>query len=609
MWPFTPVAEPTVLSRTMALWSYILTMLWTAFLCVRNQLAHVEAEAFQLWDVLSERTKALWHENLRPFVFKDERPWYRRNWTLELYDGLNPVIAWNLVVALVSFVFVAYWLIVAIRAFVSSLLALRLYWWFRGVDVIPESMLPGSEFTTAKLPRCQMSVSLINGYTETHVGFSIRIAADMMVMPNHVLKHCCGGFLLRSHSGKAATITEPQVTASQYHSDLAYVRVPGNTFTNLGVAVATLSREDFEGMPAVCVGIREGKMVSSSGLISEALAQRFGVKYTGSTVPGFSGAAYMHLGRVFGMHIGSPCLEDSNLGITSALISIESAKVVFEDYTGYGIGNVDGKKKKKKTYEQRVMDQMDGTLNQEASTVMDCSVGAKNIMSEISKMCSTDLQRLKEFIENIYEVHTGRGGRNFPRALVTQTESGLEYTQFEEPEYPYLGPAEPSETLEEIVAGLTGRVATLERKLERFGEEQMPRNVTTKCDVSTQVDPEYRCCVQLEKCEFCNKLFRTEAGKEAHTKAVHLKQEAAVEYKDGRSTTQVKPAFLGHRPVSEKKNSKNFQGISNSKSQGNQPLLKMGPQRKTQISQQVQRCTCVNCPQSSGGPIKAETLN
>lgn len=196
---------------------------------------------------------------------------------------------------------------------------------FRGIKptVAFESIIPGSEFRPAEIPPCQVPIFALGYLSDSFVGFGIRVG-EYLVVPTHVLDGARGGRLvLKSRDFKKGAILDAAAITSKVVSDLSYLVVPDTTWVNLQIKSAALSSE-CGGIVSV-VGLKGSSPVSSSGTLAKS--QFVGIlKYSGSTMPGFSGAAYTSLGRVVGLHTGSAM--DHNLGVSSAVFLRELAAYV-----------------------------------------------------------------------------------------------------------------------------------------------------------------------------------------------------------------------------------------------------------------------------------------
>lgn len=191
-----------------------------------------------------------------------------------------------------------------------------------------ESMQEGSDFHEGVLPGPQVMVySVSNDGQSRFRGQATRISDDLngrsrFVVPTHVVMHRPDGTFdarsLRLMKGEAI-ITPKSVIELKGVEDMS-VLITGSC-SQLGAKVAKpvpLTRKVSGHVSAV--GVDKGdrrKILTSFGDIGEGIS--FGsVSYSGSTMPGFSGAGYFSGNDWLGTHRGSAC--GRNLGVASTLV-------------------------------------------------------------------------------------------------------------------------------------------------------------------------------------------------------------------------------------------------------------------------------------------------
>nr|QXV86561.1 hypothetical protein [Solemoviridae sp.] len=185
----------------------------------------------------------------------------------------------------------------------------------RGIRM--EAMMPGSAFTKAAIPLCQVQICIPGLLYDSHQGYGVRLGSHLVV-PQHVL----GDFselILVGPSGKKVLI-RVVATKSRLSSDLAYVFLEPNIFSTLGVVTAKTTPA-FVSTYAICVG----PSGASSGRVSKSTIKGVLI-YEGSTLPGMSGAAYLVQGALVGIHQGGVG-STHNIGISADVMRAELARI------------------------------------------------------------------------------------------------------------------------------------------------------------------------------------------------------------------------------------------------------------------------------------------
>lgn len=190
----------------------------------------------------------------------------------------------------------------------------------RGVYV-PESIMANSPFVPGKIPACQIGVYKAGTFTDTFVGYAIRLANDVITMPLHVAQLTDGEMVLKNeNTSDKVYIGKRTIIETNLISDLCYIKVLHTELVNLKIKNAQLPKtKDLEGFVSVT-----GRSGASSGRIGKHQTKGL-LEYLGSTLPGYSGAAYMIGNCVYGMHIGAG--GTCNLGITFAVWLLDLPKL------------------------------------------------------------------------------------------------------------------------------------------------------------------------------------------------------------------------------------------------------------------------------------------
>lgn len=186
----------------------------------------------------------------------------------------------------------------------------RLVWRFRGIQY--ESMRPGSQFFPKEIPRFQVEIHEAGLLCGTFSGYGVRVN-NFLVVPTHVVRGLTE-ILLVGPKGKLYLTSSP--LKSRQHSDVSYYQISMEQWTRIGVSKAPGAKPISALQHVNCCG-KEG---ASSGFLRKSSTKGV-LTYTGSTVPGMSGAAYHDGLNWFGMHTGA-ALEE-NVGVYAGLIMAE----------------------------------------------------------------------------------------------------------------------------------------------------------------------------------------------------------------------------------------------------------------------------------------------
>lgn len=200
-------------------------------------------------------------------------------------------------------------------------------WKLRGVSRIyqEEALMPGSEIYQdgSGIPNCQVYVYALGSWTETFVGCGTRIR-DTLVIPHHVyasVRALDGGFLIKGK--KNSVVLEGVPEQSEVLQDISYFAVPVNTWADLGVCAPSIPKD-----PTSARVSCSGKAGTSNGYLEFTEHQGF-FRYSGSTKPGMSGAAYMAGNMCHGVHNG--VIGGHNMGAMSVAIDIELSSMYYPE--------------------------------------------------------------------------------------------------------------------------------------------------------------------------------------------------------------------------------------------------------------------------------------
>uniref|UniRef100_A0AAT9JQ69 C2H2-type domain-containing protein n=1 Tax=Reticulitermes aculabialis sobeli-like virus 1 TaxID=3133518 RepID=A0AAT9JQ69_9VIRU len=138
-----------------------------------------------------------------------------------------------------------------------------------------------------------------------------------LVMPRHVYDACEGRVMMRGP--KSSYIIANAPIQSRVVRDLVYIPLAEKVFSDCGIPSATMARRLAKGALVTCIG----EQGASSGII-RPLSIMGMLSYTGSTVPGMSGAAYIVNSmsrKVHGIHHG--VVGENNVGTSSLIVAKE----------------------------------------------------------------------------------------------------------------------------------------------------------------------------------------------------------------------------------------------------------------------------------------------
>nr|UGO57120.1 MAG: hypothetical protein 1 [Riboviria sp.] len=221
------------------------------------------------------------------------------------------IVDWTLLLAVAVLAAVGIWGSLCLVTRLGRRAVLRL----RGVQL--EAMIPGSLFTPAKTPDCQIQILLPGLLTDAHQGYGVRVKSYLVTNKHVVAGH--PELVLRGPSGKKILVN-PSYAQSRLSEDLVYMHLPESLSAQLGVK-ASKGSSTFASNFATCVG----PSGASSGRLSRSNI-RGKLIFEGSTTPGMSGAPYLIAEVLAGIHQGAA--GHSNVGIAVDIIRAEIARLV-----------------------------------------------------------------------------------------------------------------------------------------------------------------------------------------------------------------------------------------------------------------------------------------
>lgn len=171
--------------------------------------------------------------------------------------------------------------------------------YLRGVHVVRcEAMQNGSYFEGGtRIPSYQVEIYNAGALIDGFVGYGLRYD-DILVVPTHVITAAGGSPLLKGR-GKKVLLDNDTPIQSTLVNDVSYYKLSAKIWAILGVQSADSVHAPNRPEKARIVGHKG----SSMGMVSKSRIPHV-LRFTGSTLPGYSGAAYELNGKVVGIHSG-----------------------------------------------------------------------------------------------------------------------------------------------------------------------------------------------------------------------------------------------------------------------------------------------------------------
>lgn len=197
---------------------------------------------------------------------------------------------------------------------------------FSNSSITFESIRAGSEFIDVPMPSCQVQILDEHG---APLGFGIRDEDDFLVTNYHVVDgHSF--VLLRDRAQNCYRIFVPSFK-SVSHIDLAFVPININIWSKLGTSKAILATDAVFPCSVSISNNGKGSVGSLDTTTSIVL-----VSYSGSTLPGYSGAPYVSGKRIVALHVGA---GTNNVAIPAYVIEYTRQRLVDggcfdDDYVG-----------------------------------------------------------------------------------------------------------------------------------------------------------------------------------------------------------------------------------------------------------------------------------
>lgn len=463
----------------------------------------------------------------------------------------------------------------------------RLILRIRGYDVIYcESMQPGSIFNPLiTMPNCQVEIRKPGMLLDTFVGYGVRYK-NVLITPLHVATQALDNGVVMLRHGNQSQLVRTELRPSQICSDLVYMHVSDAVWASLGVSSARMMKLMQTGLSVTVCGSKG----SSIGVATPSYDLKHILQFTGSTVAGYSGAAYTHNGSVYGIHVGSStnynigiCFHSIVYEIVNKLGLVATPEASLSAASSYD--NLFTKKKKNQRRNWRPEEQdeeYDQTFDEAKQEERLAFLKKRGVQTEamseladgLSEWSVGDLERIATLARTLAE-----SKKNLPTCSYLQQ-----------------GDTSFADVLTGVptVDPLEARVTDLERRVSLL--EKVP---VVKTKNTPQVKNPYPC----SKCE---RSYKTKIGLAAHEVSKH-EEEAVVKVKTEAATlenpVQVN-TFLDQRPKTRplrKKNKNTSSSTSTTKAQTTESTVSQEPPLKMESLTQQLKMLCDSFQQGISG--------
>lgn len=202
----------------------------------------------------------------------------------------------------------------------------RLYYKLVGVPILEEAAIEGSPLNSGVVPKYQVAIFAPGLVCNTHIGFGLRVSTTVLALPAHVWNRVAELGLtyvgLAGPTGKGS-VPVKEVVAAKVVQDLVFLTLSAATFSSLGVSVGRLHTKTVTEASVQVTGVVDSVVKFSKGTIKPSSTLQFMYAYDGTTLPGFSGAAYSSGCVIYGMHTWANLDKKMNYGISSRAIDLE----------------------------------------------------------------------------------------------------------------------------------------------------------------------------------------------------------------------------------------------------------------------------------------------
>nr|QJI53816.1 MAG: hypothetical protein 1 [Solemoviridae sp.]QJI53818.1 MAG: hypothetical protein 1 [Solemoviridae sp.] len=162
-----------------------------------------------------------------------------------------------------------------------------------------ESKRQGSEELPMTSPKNQATIAIRNGDAMEVVGCAVRMCGNVLVAPDHVLGEGNAGLVKCARSKLGVWLSLAGKVRIPLDADLVAIVLDEAEFSRLGLSNSNVGHMDEIRTTGQIVG-PDGK--GTVGNVSHDAVSFGRVIYTGSTLQGYSGAAYMKGNELLGIH-------------------------------------------------------------------------------------------------------------------------------------------------------------------------------------------------------------------------------------------------------------------------------------------------------------------
>lgn len=418
----------------------------------------------------------------------------------------------------------------------------------RGIERIQgEAAIPGSPLRDiSAVPPCQVEIHKPGIFVSTFVGHGIRYE-DILVAPVHVLLRAASNDEILLVTSRGKVLVGCNLVYSAKVSDVAYQLISPSVWAGLGVSRASVMKSS----PVAVSCTISSRDVSATGFVKKA-PQPYLLQFCGSTLPGFSGAAYVSNGAVYGIHSGVHTGTATNVGVSFEALSLEAKRLIRGEarqpagtvLTSGSANNATGARRSVRIPEWEARDILNDDEDLFDQYLEDPSArnrsfdqwlrgeSVQEMMNEFSNMDMSHLEGLIGVLQ----------GQLAQRRMGTVNVAGQ---SDDGPVFEIVSTVDPLDELRARMTQLEVRVSSLEneRKVVAGGG-------------STKGFP----------CKACSKEFSSAMGMRVHFATKHeVEGESATMHDDENQHVQTRPAsFLGRTQSSKKKNLTSSKNISSS---------------------------------------------
>lgn len=205
----------------------------------------------------------------------------------------------------------------------------------RGIEVIRgEAMVQGSIIRPSTgPPPYQVQIFKRGIFVDTFIGYGLRLR-DVLVAPAHVISAATtdGAFVIKTKT-TTFSLTNMMIPSPKV-SDVVYQVISKDVWSKMGISTASVLQVTDRPV-AVSINGPEGR---ADGYATKSRVPHI-LNFNGSTIPGFSGAAYVSNGAAYGMHLG--VANEGNIGVAVESLDWEIQKIIRGEGRRYGFHGAD----------------------------------------------------------------------------------------------------------------------------------------------------------------------------------------------------------------------------------------------------------------------------